>query len=169
MKVRGVCTQWVHTKLSTRYLKPSSNCALDHQSRSRSALDQYMRSPNHQRRKIAQRAALPRPRVRSGSLTVSWAETKRLPVRELSRIWWRTTSSFPFRGTSSGATAWAILVPFSIDRIGRFWGPWRFFFFFQNWNRILSCLKLEMKWFLGKLQTRVQATAAVINRQHFFL
>lgn len=60
-----------YTELSTHYLKPSPNCALDHQSQSRSALDQYMMSPNQQRRKTAQRAALPPPRERSGNLIVS--------------------------------------------------------------------------------------------------
>lgn len=120
----------VHTELSTHCLNPSSNSALDHQSQSRLALDHHMMSPNQQRRKTAQRGALPSPREGSGSLIVSWAETKRLPVREPSRIWWRTTSLFPFRETSSGAMAWVILVPFSIDRIGHFRGPWPFFFFF---------------------------------------
>lgn len=124
----SVCSdKWVHRELSTHYLKPSSNCALDHQSQSRSALDQYMMSPNQQRRKTAQRAVLPPPRERSGNLIVSWAETKRLQVHEPSRIWWRTTSLFPFRETSSGAMAWVILVPFSIDRIGHFRGQWLFF------------------------------------------
>lgn len=36
-------------------------------------------------------------------------------------------------------------------------------------SRVLSCLKLEMNRFLGKLQARVHAIAAVMNMQHFFL
>lgn len=61
----------VHGELSPRYLQSSSNCALNHQSLSRSALHQRTMSPNQQRRKTARRAALPPPRGRSGSLTVS--------------------------------------------------------------------------------------------------
>lgn len=61
---------------------------------------------------------------------------------------------------------WYLFLLTGLDILGN---PDFFFFSFQNWNRILSCLKLEINWFLGRLQARVQAIAAVMNMQHFSL
>lgn len=51
----------------------------------------------------------------SGSSAVSWAETRRHPAADPSRIWWSTRSSSLFRGTSSNGTAGGTLALFSID------------------------------------------------------
>lgn len=74
-----------------------------------------MFSVNQLRTKTAQTVALPLPQKRSGSLIVSWAETRRHPAHERSRTWWSTRSLSPFRETSSDAMAWVTLAPFSTE------------------------------------------------------
>lgn len=85
-------------------------------------------------------------------------------MREPSRIWWRTTSLFPCRETSSAATAWVILVPFSIDRIGQVRGPWLFFLSELEEDFILFEVG---NGFLGKLQAWVQVSSGQFSISSF--